>query len=41
MVYADYVMKNPFYELDMPIKVDRWETHLKNVVQKYTIRQTL
>ncbi|CDF41355.1 unnamed protein product [Chondrus crispus] len=41
VLYADYVMKNPFYELDMPIKVDRWETHLRNLVEKYRIRQTL
>lgn len=31
-------MKNPFYELDMPIKVDRWEGHLKRLVDKYNKR---
>ncbi|PXF42788.1 Trafficking protein particle complex subunit 4 [Gracilariopsis chorda] len=38
VIYADYVMKNPFYELDMPIKVDRWEAHLKRLVDKYNNR---
>lgn len=41
VLYADYVMKNPFYELDMPIKVDRWEMHLKALVDKYSLRQAL
>lgn len=39
VLYADYVMKNPFYELDMPIKVDRWEGHLKTLVDRYSLRQ--
>ena len=37
-IYSDYVMKNPFYELDMLIKVDLWEFHLRNLVAKYTNR---
>lgn len=40
MLYADYVMKNPFYELDMPIKVDKWDFHLKKLVEKYNLRST-
>lgn len=31
-------MKNPFYELDMPIKVDLWETHLRALVAKHNGR---
>lgn len=38
VLYADYVMKNPFYELDMPIKVDKWDWHLKQVADKYNLR---
>ncbi|KAL9111300.1 MAG: hypothetical protein Q9227_004177 [Pyrenula ochraceoflavens] len=26
--YADYVMKNPFYQLEMPIRVEAWERAL-------------
>jgi len=37
-IYADFVMKNPFYELDMPIKVDLWEFHLRNAVTKFNAR---
>lgn len=38
MLYADYVMKNPFYELYMPIKVDKWELHLRRLVEKHNTR---
>lgn len=41
VLYADYVMKNPFYELDMPIKVDRWEGKLKQLVDKHHGRVNL
>lgn len=34
-LYADYVMKNPFYELDMPIKCDQWEAHLRTAVEQH------
>lgn len=37
-IYSDYVMKNPFYELDMPIKVDLWENHLRELVSKHSAR---
>jgi trafficking protein particle complex subunit 4 len=33
-LYADSVMKNPFYELDMPIKCDLWEAQLRIAVEK-------
>jgi len=26
--YADYVMKNPFYQLEMPIRVEAWDRSL-------------
>mmetsp|Transcript_14136 Transcript_14136/g.37958 ORF Transcript_14136/g.37958 Transcript_14136/m.37958 type:complete len:141 (-) Transcript_14136:1580-2002(-) len=33
--YSDYVMKNPFYEIDMPIRNEVWDAHLRIVVEKY------
>jgi hypothetical protein len=27
-LYADYVMKNPFYSLEMPIRSEGWERRL-------------
>ncbi len=32
-LYADYVLKNPFYALDMPIRCDLFETQLVQLVQ--------
>ena len=29
-LYSDYVMKNPFYTIDMPIKCELFETNLIN-----------
>jgi len=31
-LYADYVLKNPFYELDMPIRCELFDVHLSNEV---------
>lgn len=31
-LYADYVLKNPFYELDMPIRIKLFETHLLRLI---------
>lgn len=31
-IYADYVMKNPFYTLDMPIKCEKFSRHLDEFV---------
>lgn len=31
-LYTDYVMKNPFYELEMPIRCDLFDEHLKKLV---------
>ena len=27
-LYADYVMKNPFYQIEMPIRSDGFDRHL-------------
>jgi Sybindin-like family len=27
-LYSDYVMKNPFYQLDMPIRCEEFDRHL-------------
>lgn len=35
VLYADYVMKNPFYEIDMPIKCDQWEAFLRTAVDRH------
>eukprot|EP00039_Didymoeca_costata_P019168 m.336495 g.336495 ORF g.336495 m.336495 type:complete len:144 (-) comp17868_c0_seq1:109-540(-) len=32
-LYADYVLKNPFYSLDMPIRCELFETNLKELVE--------
>lgn len=32
MLYADYVLKNPFYEIDMPIHCDRFDARLTRLV---------
>lgn len=32
-LYADYVLKNPFYTPDMPIRCDRFDTALQKLVR--------
>ena len=27
-LYSDYVMKNPFYQLEMPVRCEGWERRL-------------
>lgn len=27
-LYADYVMKNPFYQLEMPVRCESFDRHL-------------
>ena len=27
-LYADYVMKNPFYQMEMPVRCEGWERRL-------------
>lgn len=35
IVYADVVMKNPFYVVDMPIRCERWEAAVRGVVERH------
>ncbi|KAI9759172.1 MAG: hypothetical protein M4579_002545 [Chaenotheca gracillima] len=32
-LYADYVMKNPFYQIDMPVKCEAFERHLVSYIR--------
>lgn len=32
-LYADYVMKNPFYQLEMPIRCEAFERHLMSYIR--------
>eukprot|EP00871_Galdieria_phlegrea_P002275 jgi/Galph1/3048/GphlegSOOS_G1720.1 len=34
-LYSDYVLKNPFYELDMPIRVEKWEMMLRKALEEH------
>ncbi|CAN6575846.1 hypothetical protein ACFX13_010390 [Malus domestica] len=33
-LYTDYVLKNPFYEMEMPIRCELFDTNLTQAVQK-------
>ena len=33
-LYTDYVLKNPFYEMEMPIRCELFEINLSQAVQK-------
>lgn len=35
-LYADYVLKNPFYELDMPIKCAKFDERLLRLLHDFT-----
>ncbi len=35
-LYSDYVIKNPFYEMDMPIRCDLFNKHLDKAMTKLT-----
>ncbi|CEO97742.1 Trafficking protein particle complex subunit [Plasmodiophora brassicae] len=35
-IYVDYALKNPFYELDMPIKCHLFDHHLSVLITKTT-----
>lgn len=35
-MYADYVMKNPFYEVEMPIHCSKFDLKLDSVLQDTT-----
>jgi len=32
-IYADYVLKNPFYEMEMPIRCELFTRHLERIIQ--------
>ncbi|KAG5188389.1 Sybindin-like protein [Tribonema minus] len=34
-LYTDYVLKNPFYELEMPIRCELFTQHLEKLVERY------
>lgn len=36
-LYADYVLKNPFYELDMPIRCELFTRHLTKLMDTYHV----
>mmetsp|Transcript_17429 Transcript_17429/g.29421 ORF Transcript_17429/g.29421 Transcript_17429/m.29421 type:complete len:144 (+) Transcript_17429:189-620(+) len=33
-IYSDYVLKNPFYEMEMPIRCDLFNRHLDKLIAK-------
>ena len=33
-LYTDYVLKNPFYEMEMPIRCELFDINLTQAVQK-------
>lgn len=37
-LYADYVMKNPFYSLDMPIRIKLFDERIMSAVINYNIK---
>ena len=38
VLYSDYVLKNPFYELDMPIQCEKFEERVQKLVGDYNRR---
>lgn len=39
-LYGDYVLKNPFYEMDMPIRCDLFTRHLDKLIQRLAAVQS-
>lgn len=39
LLYSDYVLKNPFYELDMPIRCALFTRHVTNLIDSYHKQQ--
>lgn len=37
-LYADYVMKNPFYQLEMPIRCDMFDRKLNSYIREINNR---
>eukprot|EP00243_Klebsormidium_subtile_P003229 TRINITY_DN16464_c0_g1_i1.p1 TRINITY_DN16464_c0_g1~~TRINITY_DN16464_c0_g1_i1.p1 ORF type:complete len:142 (+),score=14.35 TRINITY_DN16464_c0_g1_i1:268-693(+) len=33
-LYSDYVLKNPFYEVEMPIRVELWDLNLATMIRQ-------
>uniref|UniRef100_A0A7S4R3N7 Trafficking protein particle complex subunit n=1 Tax=Alexandrium monilatum TaxID=311494 RepID=A0A7S4R3N7_9DINO len=40
-LYSDYVLKNPFYELDMPVRIDVFDKEVKRVVMELNVQQSI
>lgn len=36
-LYADYVLKNPFYEVEMPIRCELFDQHMETAVKRFPI----
>ena len=34
LLYSDYVMKNPFYTLEMPIRCAKFDAHMKKYAEQ-------
>uniref|UniRef100_A0A915CYU5 Trafficking protein particle complex subunit n=1 Tax=Ditylenchus dipsaci TaxID=166011 RepID=A0A915CYU5_9BILA len=34
-IYADYALKNPFYSVDMPIRAEKFDEALRNILEKH------
>lgn len=39
-LYSDYVVKNPFYEIDMPIRCDLFNCNLDKLMVKANANQS-
>jgi hypothetical protein len=39
-LYGDYVLKNPFYEMDMPIRCDLFMRHLDKLMARLAAVQS-
>lgn len=39
-LYTDYVLKNPFYELEMPIRCELFTLHLEELIERHTASGT-
>lgn len=37
-IYSDYVMKNPFYEVEMPIRVEAFDTNVAAAIRNHNAR---
>jgi hypothetical protein len=37
VLYSDYVLKNPFFEMDMPIRCDLFNKHLDALFKRFEV----